>query len=490
MLQVTSLPQGAIEAGAQWRVDGGGTWQNSGATVNGLSVGQHTVEFKAVTDYNTPANQNVTVNSDQTTNANGTYIYDPVIPEPGTISGYVRDSSGSGISGITMNGWPGTDPVTGSSGYYGGTISNGWSGSITPSKTGYTFSPPSKSYTNITSNKSNENYIGDSTTSIPPEIVEVIPHDNAGILDNFRVPSRDFSFAARIVDSDGINITDPTSIIFTVYKESSFPLGSQYDLGDIPFVRVVKLLPSEPDTAVTKLWVIFIQSFFDYDEELVIQVEAKDNSDVLMSPKSYFFTIESQTDYLVAQINLPSTESVNQSDSALGGPYDTGIKVTSGGLSGAKIVSNSNDPIQPYFGPTDEIPQLDVSQMDAVGSPLNLQPPTVFSTPVKVFIPVPGRLSVNDLSVYLYNGTEWILASDANGIVQPGGEGWMVPSSRINHNFGNPSSIELRLYHFTGVQAAVNRAPTPDPTPTPTPTPSPSGGGGGGGCFISTILKD
>ena len=335
-----------------------------------------------------------------------------------------------------------------------------------------------------------------SQLAMPPEIKEVIPHDNAGILDNFRVPSRDFSFAARIVDSDGINITDPTSIIFTVYKESSFPLGSKYDLGDIPFVRVVKLLPSEPDTAVTKLWVIFIQSFFDYDEELVIQVEAKDNLDVLMSPKSYFFTIESQTDYLVAQINLPSTESVNQSDSALGGPYDTGIKVTSGGLNGAKIVSNSNDPIQPYFGPSDEIPQLVATEMDAVGSPLNLQPPTVFSTPVKVFIPVPGRLSVNDLSVYLYNGTEWILASDAAGNVQPGGEGWMVPGTRINHNFGNPSSIELKLYHFTGVQAAVNRAPPPDPDPDPDPDrdpdhdPDPPSKKPEKKCFISTILKN
>ena len=64
----------------------------------------------------------------------------------------------------------------------------------------------------------------------------------------------------------------------------------------------------------------------------------------------------------------------------------------------------------------------------------------------------------------------------------------MVPGSRINHNNGDPSTIELKLYHFTGVQAAANRDPTPDPDPDPDPIPS--DGGGGGGCFISTILQD
>ena len=77
-----------------------------------------------------------------------------------TISGYVRDSSSTGISGVTMTGWPGTDPVTNSSGYYSNTVSNGWSGTITPSKTDYTFSPTSKTYSNVTSDKSNEDYVG------------------------------------------------------------------------------------------------------------------------------------------------------------------------------------------------------------------------------------------------------------------------------------------------------------------------------------------
>ena len=84
-----------------------------------------------------------------------------------TISGYVRTSSGSGISGVTMTGWLDTDPVTSSSGYYSGTVTYDWSGTITPSKSGHKFSPPSKSYSNVTSDKSNEDYTGESIPIVP-----------------------------------------------------------------------------------------------------------------------------------------------------------------------------------------------------------------------------------------------------------------------------------------------------------------------------------
>ena len=48
--------QGARDAGAQWRVDGG-DWQISGATVSGLSVDTHTVEYSSITGWATPANE-------------------------------------------------------------------------------------------------------------------------------------------------------------------------------------------------------------------------------------------------------------------------------------------------------------------------------------------------------------------------------------------------------------------------------------------------
>ncbi len=71
-LTVTISPQDAIDSDAQWRVDSG-TWQNSGHTETGLSVGNHTIEFKTISGWNKPANQTITINDAQTTTANGIY---------------------------------------------------------------------------------------------------------------------------------------------------------------------------------------------------------------------------------------------------------------------------------------------------------------------------------------------------------------------------------------------------------------------------------
>ncbi|MCK5712164.1 MAG: hypothetical protein KAI25_05575, partial [Hyphomicrobiaceae bacterium] len=57
---------------AQWRVDGG-SLQNSGATVSGLSVGSHTVEFNSVTSWDTPDAQTIDIANGQTTQAEGDY---------------------------------------------------------------------------------------------------------------------------------------------------------------------------------------------------------------------------------------------------------------------------------------------------------------------------------------------------------------------------------------------------------------------------------
>ena len=72
-LHVTISPQGAIDAGAQWRRTGTSTWWNSGDTESGISAGQHTVEFKDIPGWNKPSNQDVTISEGQTTNASGTY---------------------------------------------------------------------------------------------------------------------------------------------------------------------------------------------------------------------------------------------------------------------------------------------------------------------------------------------------------------------------------------------------------------------------------
>jgi hypothetical protein len=66
-------------------------------------------------------------------------------------------SGKAGLSGVEMQGLPG-NIVTDENGFYRATIEYGWSGTVTPVKEGYIFTPASKVYTNVVSDFTNENY--------------------------------------------------------------------------------------------------------------------------------------------------------------------------------------------------------------------------------------------------------------------------------------------------------------------------------------------
>ena len=61
---VALLPAGAVADGAQWRLDGG-AWQMSGTTLADLSLGAHTLSFHSATGWSTPADQSISLSSDQ-----------------------------------------------------------------------------------------------------------------------------------------------------------------------------------------------------------------------------------------------------------------------------------------------------------------------------------------------------------------------------------------------------------------------------------------
>lgn len=326
----------------------------------------------------------------------------------------------------------------------------------------------------IDSDETNPN---DNTSPVatPPEVRESIPHHNAGIEDDTRVPNNS-SFAVRIEDSDGIDITDTSSIKFTV-NDGDNPVYER-ELADTSVVRVIKLIP-DPDTEVTYLWAVYDRSVdvygnFSYGANINIKVGVRDRRDDAMAQKSYDFRIESEEAHNQAQANLPDTSNVDPDDPALVPPYTEGSRINSGDLTGAKIIYDSSEPVTPIIGPENELPELDTAE-EAVGVPMNLQPPTVFNTPVKIFIPCTDNVDVSGLSVYLYKGADWVLACDAAGNVQSGGDGWMVPGSRVNHNNGDPSTIEIQVYHFSGVQSGATTGGGVTPS-----------GGGNGGCFIAT----
>ncbi len=70
-------------------------------------------------------------------------------PSVTTVSGRVL-LDGSGVAGAELAGLPG-NPSTDSTGYYCVPVPDGWSGTVTPSKPGHVFEPPSRTLSNLTS---------------------------------------------------------------------------------------------------------------------------------------------------------------------------------------------------------------------------------------------------------------------------------------------------------------------------------------------------
>jgi hypothetical protein len=325
-----------------------------------------------------------------------------------------------------------------------------------------------------------------SAASIPFSIVDVLPPQGAGIISSPGVPN-DVSFAVLIDSANGINIEDPInipdSIRFTIDDGKSV-----YDRNlSSEAVRVMNISADNDDQS-TLLWVVYDRSLdgqvspeYQFDTDINISVNAQDVNGNAMNTAGFDFHIETPAEFdeRTDPNNLPDMEPVPAGDPDLDGViYNEGVQVTTGELAGAKILYNNSEPLTPTFGPINGIFNLEFPQVAAVGAPLNLQPSTVFNTPVKIFIPGPGYTDVSTLSIYIFDGVEWQPAGDPDGNVLPGGVGWMVPGSRVNHNDYTPAVIEIQVYHFSAVQAGIVII-TVNP-------PSNPGGGGSGSCFIAT----
>ena len=168
--------------------------------------------------------------------------------------------------------------------------------------------------------------------------------------------------------------------------------------------------------------------------------------------------------------------------------YNRGWAVTTGYLRGFKILYHDSEPFAPTLGSSGQIPIANLSHHEAVGAPLDLEPSfTEFDTPVTVFIPCPEYSVVEDFSVCVYEeGLGWVLAWDGStGKIQEAAEGWLADEPTY-HNY-DPSvgaaTVEVQLYHFSGVQVAE---PTSSHAVATTSTDSGTVEAGGG-CFISTV---
>jgi hypothetical protein len=82
----------------------------------------------------------------------------------GTIQiGGTITADGAGLSEVTFSGSGTSCNPSGSNGTYTCFVGSGWSGTITPLRFGYVFTPTAMSYTNITTHTLNQNYTAANT---------------------------------------------------------------------------------------------------------------------------------------------------------------------------------------------------------------------------------------------------------------------------------------------------------------------------------------
>ncbi|MCK5487564.1 MAG: hypothetical protein KAI86_15205 [Desulfobacterales bacterium] len=293
--------------------------------------------------------------------------------------------------------------------------------------------------------------------SAPIEIRDSIPQEDAGIVNAARVPD-ETGFAVLIRSVHGIDLNSADAIRFTIDDGFHVPY-----IRDLRFdtVRVVKLIDEQDDRA-TFLWAVYdrllepyMPSNYQHNFHIYIKIEIRDVADNILQPAAFEFKIESAAQRAASRQNRPKTEEIYAVDPDSGGSHDAGIQVVEGELAGARVMYNSNEPLTPQFGSQGEIEKVNIEGLEAVGMPVNLAPHTVFDTPVKLFVPVPEDADILSVGLAYHDGTQWLPAADAEGNVLPGGEGWMVPGSRVNHTESSPALIEVQVYHFSGTQTVV-----------------------------------
>jgi hypothetical protein len=202
--------------------------------------------------------------------------------------------------------------------------------------------------------------------------------------------------------------------------------------------------------------------------------------------------------FVVTAYNAENVESASSREVFVFGsgdvsaPYNAGWGISAGDLKGLIVLYNSlTDPgVIPTLGPSEDIPSLTLPDLQAVGTPLNLQPSgAVFKQPVWVEFPCPGYSDMSQISLALYDDSLWTQVWDGStGMLTAAGEGWLDGKPQYNAS-EDPQTIVILVKHFTGVQAAVSgQSIAPSVSARGVGTGS-GGGGGGGGCFISAMLE-
>ena len=291
----------------------------------------------------------------------------------------------------------------------------------------------------------------------PIEIRDSIPREDAGIINYARVPE-ETGFAVLIHAVHGIDTRAPDTVRFLVDDGRHLPYVR--DLSN-DTVRMVTLNEND-DQQATSVWAVYdrflepsLPTGYPAGAVVNIKVEVRDIRNNRLQPLPFEFKVEAPAGRAAYGQNLLQIDEFYNDDEIGGDPRDAGIEIIDGALCGAKVLYSSREPLTPIFEPADGMDEIDLAGVLPAGAPLNLSPHSVFDIPVKLFIPVADDVDIAAAGLAYYDGTGWLIAADADGNVLAGGEGWMVPGSRIDHRETHPALIEVQVHHFSGAEAVI-----------------------------------
>jgi pectate lyase/lysophospholipase L1-like esterase len=79
-------------------------------------------------------------------------------PSSHSIAGRISEPNDASVKGVLVSANSGGSDITDSNGCYKVWVPYGWSGSVTPTKSGYLFAPPKRTYSNLITDFTNQNY--------------------------------------------------------------------------------------------------------------------------------------------------------------------------------------------------------------------------------------------------------------------------------------------------------------------------------------------
>ncbi len=106
--------------------------------------------------------------------------FSAIAPASPTISGAFMDGEGHGIPGVQFKASTGETVTSDESGTYALRITQGWTGTVTPSHEGYTFSPEQRSYDNVTTDVGNQDFTA-TPLDVPAVSGSCLDEDGNGI---------------------------------------------------------------------------------------------------------------------------------------------------------------------------------------------------------------------------------------------------------------------------------------------------------------------